>query len=131
MPKQGDQGLCARIDALMLATESKVLAVIQERPGREFAQDGFRQDKRQACIASRYRMTDLIALACVKEKYLVRIGYRLIAADVPHVNAAIGKHEMRGRGAFFCAAMTARAAATDVSQRYGIRIQQMVDFELG
>ena len=76
-------------------------------------------------------MTDLIALAGVKEKYMVRIGYSLIAAHVPHVNAAIGEHEMRGRGAFFRAAMTARTAAADVSQRYGIRIQQMVDFELG
>jgi hypothetical protein len=131
MSKQGDQGLCARIDALMLATESKVTAVIQERPGREFAQDGFRQDKRQACIASRYRMTDLIALAGIEEKYMVRIGYRLIAADVPHVNAAIGEHELRGRSAFFCAAMTACSGASDVSQRYGIRSQQMVDFELG
>jgi hypothetical protein len=27
--------------------------------------------------------------------------------------------------------MTARSAAADVSQRYGIRIQQTVDFELG
>src|SRR5258708_33916998 len=76
-------------------------------------------------------MTDLIALAGVEEKYMVRIGHRLIAADVPHVNAPIGEHEMRGRGAFLCAAMTARAAAADVSQRYGIRGQQMVAFELG
>src|SRR5712671_1567400 len=76
-------------------------------------------------------MTDLIALTGVEEKYMVRIGHRLIAADVPHVNAAIGEHEMRGRGAFFRAPMTARTAAADVSQRYGIRIQQMIDFELG
>jgi hypothetical protein len=131
MPKQGDQGLRARVDALMLATESEVSAVIQKRPGREFTQDGFRQDQRQACIASCDRMTDLIALAGVEEKYVVRIGYRLISADVPPVNAAIGEHEMRGRGAFFDAAMAARTRAADVSQRYGIRIQQMVDFELG
>jgi hypothetical protein len=38
---------------------------------------------------------------------------------------------MRGGGAFFRAAMTARTAAADVAQRYGIRMQQMVDFELG
>ena len=45
MPKQGDQGLCARVDAPMLATESQFPAVIQKRPGREFTQDGFRQRK--------------------------------------------------------------------------------------
>jgi hypothetical protein len=76
-------------------------------------------------------MTDLIALAGVEEKYVVRIGYGLIAADMPHVNAAIGEHEMCGRGAFFDAALTARTGAAEVSQRDGIRIQQMVDFELG
>jgi hypothetical protein len=76
-------------------------------------------------------MTDLIALAGVEEKYMVRIGHRLIAADVPHVNAAIGEHELRGGGAFFRAAMTAHTAAADVAQRYVIRKQQMVDFELG
>jgi hypothetical protein len=76
-------------------------------------------------------MTDLVALAGVKKKYVVRIGHRLIAADVPHVNTAIGEYQMRSRGTFFRAAMTARAAAADVSQRYGMRIQQMIDFELG
>jgi hypothetical protein len=76
-------------------------------------------------------MTDLVSLAGVKEKYVVGIGHSLIAADMPHVHAAIGKYEMRGGGAFFRAAMTARTAAADVSQRYGIRLQQMVDFELG
>ena len=64
---------------------------------------------------------------------LVKLGqrYRLIAGDVPYVNTAIGEHEMHGRGAFLCAPMTARTAAADVSQRYSICIQQMLDFELG
>jgi hypothetical protein len=92
-------------------------------------QNGLRQSERQACIASSYRMTDLISLAGVKKKYVVGIGHSLIAADVPHVHAAIGEYQMRGRSTFFRAAMTARTAAADVSQRYGIRFQQMVDFE--
>jgi hypothetical protein len=76
-------------------------------------------------------MTDLIPLVRVKEQHLVGIGDRLIVPDVPQVNAAIGKYKMRGRGAFFHAAMTARAAAPDVPQRHGIRIQQAADFVLG
>jgi hypothetical protein len=68
-------------------------------------------------------MTDLISLVRVKEQDLVGIGDRLIVPDVPQVNAAIGEYKMRGRDAFFHAAMTARAAAPDVPQRYGIRIQ--------
>ena len=86
-------------------------------------QNGLRQNERQACIATSYRMTDLVSLAGVKKKYVVGIGHSLIAADVPHVNAAIGKYELRGGGAFLRAAMTARTAAADVSQRYGIGIQ--------
>ena len=94
-------------------------------------QSGLRQSERQACIASSYRMTDLISLTGIKKKYVVGIGHSLIAADVPHVHAAIGEYQMRDRSTFFRAAMTARTAAADVSQRYGIRIQQMVDLELG
>jgi hypothetical protein len=76
-------------------------------------------------------MTDLVSLAGVEKKYVVGIGHSLIAADVPHVHAAIREYQLRDRRTFFRAAMTARTAAADVSQRYGIRIQQMVDFELG
>src|SRR5580704_8149093 len=92
-------------------------------------QNGLRQSERQACIASSYRMTDLISLAGVKKKYVVGIGHGLIVADVPQVNPAIGKYELRGGGAFFRAAMTARTAAADVSQGHGISAQQMADFE--
>jgi hypothetical protein len=123
MPEQGDQGLGARVDALLLATKSEVSPVVQKRAGCKLTQDGFRQNKRQARIASCDWMTDLIALAGIKEKHVVRVRYRLISADVPHVNATIGEHEMSGRGAFLRAPMTARTAAADVSQRYGIGIQ--------
>jgi hypothetical protein len=39
MPKQGDQGLCARLDALMLATESEVSATV----GGQWAEKCLRQ----------------------------------------------------------------------------------------
>src|SRR6202044_152223 len=124
-------GLCAWVDALILTAESESSAIVQQGAGRQFTQDGFRQAERQACIASCDRMTDLIAFAGVKEKYVVGVCHSLIAADVPQVNAAIWKNEMRGRHAFFRTAMAASTAAADVSQRHRIGIQQMVDFELG
>jgi hypothetical protein len=37
MPKQSDQGLRTRVDALMLATESEPFAIIQETLGRQLA----------------------------------------------------------------------------------------------
>jgi hypothetical protein len=61
---------------------------------------------------------------------VIGIGHRLVATDVPQVNIAIREYKMRGRDTFFRAAMAARAAAANVSQRYGIRIQQVRDFEL-
>jgi hypothetical protein len=131
VPEQRDQRLGASVNALMLATKSEVSPVIQKRAGRELTQEGFRQNKRQACIASCDWMTDLIALTGIKEKHVVRIRHRLIAGDVSHVNATIGEHKMDGRGAFLRAPVTARAAAADVSQRYSICIQKMLDFELG
>jgi hypothetical protein len=76
-------------------------------------------------------MTDLIPLVRVKEQDLVGISHRLIVPHVPQVNAAMGEYKMRGRDAFFHAAMTACAAAPDAPQRYGIRIQQAGDFVLG
>ena len=131
MPEKRDQGLGARVDALLLATKSEVSPVTQKRAGRELTQDGFRQNKGQACIASCDWMTDLIALSGIKEKHVVRVCYRLIAGDVPYVNTAIREHEMHGRGTFLRAPMPARTAAADVSQRYSICIEQMLDFELG
>jgi hypothetical protein len=131
MPKQCDQRLCARIDALILAAEPELSAIIQKSAGRQFTQDGYRQAKRQACIAPCERMTDPITFASVEKKNVVGICHRLIATHVPQVNATIGKYEMRGRNTFFRAAMTASTAAPDVPQRHSIRVQQMIDFELG
>jgi hypothetical protein len=131
MPKQCDQGLCARIDALILAAEPERSAIIQKRAGRQFTQGGFRQAKREACIASCEWMTDLIAFAGVEKKNVVGICHRLIATYVPQVNPTIGKYQMRGRNTFFRAAMTAGTAAPDVPQGHSSRVQQMFDFELG
>jgi hypothetical protein len=97
MPKQRDQGLCARVDALVLAPKSEFCAVVQKRSGRQFLQHALRQAKRQACVASFYWMTDLIALSGVKEKYVIGVRYSLITAHVPHVNAAIGVYEVCSR----------------------------------
>ena len=75
-------------------------------------------------------MTDLIPLVRVEEQNLVGVGDRLIVPDVPQVKSAIGENKMRGRDAFLRAAMTAGAAASDVPQGHGIRIQQARDFIL-
>jgi len=131
MAKHRDQGLCARIDAKLLEAEPDRFPSVQERRGREFPQDVFRQGKRQAGIAACDRMTDLVSLAGVEEQDMIGIGDRLIATDVAQVNPAIREHKVRHRDAFLFAAMTTFAAAPNVAQRYALRAEQPRNLELG
>ena len=131
MAKHRDQCLRARIDAQMLVAESARFPSVQKRRGREFPQDMRRQGKRQAGIAACHRMTDLVALAGVEEQDMIGIGDGLIATDVPQVYPAIREHKVRRRDAFLHAAMTTFAAAMNVPQRHGIRVEQTRDLELG
>jgi hypothetical protein len=59
-------------------------------------------------------MANLIALVSVKEQYMVGICHSLIAADVPHVNAAIREYKMCIRSTFFSVTMTTNAPAKHV-----------------
>ena len=70
------------------------MAIIQRKSGRQFPKDGIRQLKRQACIATFYWMTDLIALAGVREGYVIGICHNLLAAHVPQLDSAIGEYEV-------------------------------------
>src|SRR5450432_4094839 len=90
-----------------------------------------RQGKRQAGIAACHRMTALVPLAGVEEQDMIGIGDGLIATDVPQVNPAIGEYKVRHRNVFLHASMTTLTAAPNVSQRHGIRVEQMRDLEHG
>jgi hypothetical protein len=68
-------------------------------------------------------MADLVALGGVEEQNVIGIGDGLIATDVPQVNPAIREYQLRDRGAFLGAAMTAFAAAANVPQHYRLRIE--------
>ena len=105
----------------MLESETDRFATFQKRCGRQFPQDLIRQGQRQARIAACKRMTDLVPLVGIEEQDLVGVGNRLIATDVSQINAAIGEYKVRDRDAFFHAAMTARAVALYIAQRYGVR----------
>src|ERR1700722_198385 len=76
-------------------------------------------------------MTDLIVLTGVKEQHMIRVGDRLVATDVTDVDPSVRKHQLRFRGTLVGTAMPTRAAAQDVSNRYGIRRQQIVYLKFG
>jgi hypothetical protein len=126
MAKERHQCLGARIDSLVLSTEAQWRLTVQQGRRHELAQKRFRKNQHQAGIAPIDRMTDLISLTGVEEQHMIRIGDCLVATDVTDVDPSVRKHQLRFRGTLVRTAMTTRAAAQDVSNRYGIRRQQMV-----
>jgi hypothetical protein len=89
-------------------------------------QQCFTNDQRQTAIATRHRMTDPVTFGGVEKQHLVCLGYRLIVPNMPHINAAVRKHQLRGSRALLRALMTAASAAHCVPDRNRRRLQQRV-----
>src|ERR1700756_3032497 len=75
-------------------------------------------------------MTHPVTLTLVEEQHLVGLSDRLFATQVPNVGTAIGKHEVRGRGALFRALVPTFALTDDVPKTDGVSIEQAIDGEL-
>lgn len=86
----------------------------------------FTDDQRKTAIATRHRMTDPVTFGGVEKQDLVCLGDRLIVPNMPHINAAIRKHQLRGGRALLRALVTATAAAHSVPDRNRRRLQQRV-----
>ena len=71
--------------------------------------------ERQRGIAARHRMADAIGFGGIEEQDLVRFRHRLVAAQMPGIDAAIGKHQFGGAGAFLRALVPASSGAADVA----------------
>ena len=69
-------------------------------------------------------MADPITLVGIEEQHLIGLGHRIIAADMPHEDAAIGIDEARLVSAFLVALMAAAAIADDVTNGDGLRLQE-------
>ena len=59
-------------------------------------------------------MTDAIAFKSIEKQDLVCFGYSLVKANVPDVDAAVGKHQLSSRCALFGAVMAAGTPAVCV-----------------
>src|SRR5262249_55946758 len=129
VPQHRHESLGSSVDAQTLLPKRKRRAPAQETPRRNLVQKGFADHQRQICVAARNGMADAVALASIEEQHLVGFGNRLIMSNMPHVNAAIGKHEMRIGGVLFVAQMSTTALAIDILDRNGLSLQQRVDRE--
>lgn len=83
---------------------------MQQSAWDEFAQLRFGDTQGEASVTTVNRMADLVRFEGVKKEQLIRFGHRLIAVEMAHEDAAIGKYELR-RGRTLLGAL--RAAATD------------------
>ena len=63
-------------------------------------------------------MANPVAFVGVEKDQLIRFGHSLIFAEVSHVDAAIGKNQLRGRRALLRALRAANALAGRVPDRH-------------
>jgi hypothetical protein len=93
----------------------------------QFLEQCFANDKRQTAIATRHRMTDPVTFGGVEKQHLVCLGYRLMSPNMPHINAAIWEHQLRGSRALLRALATAPAQAQCVLDLNRRSLQQRVN----
>src|SRR5262249_37705525 len=98
-------------------------AVTQKGARREFTQLRFADGQRQTRIAACYGVANSVAFAGVKEQRLVGLGYGLLAPNMPHVDAAIWKHQFCSSRELFLTLVTAAAAAVQIPDANDLRFQ--------
>jgi hypothetical protein len=106
-------------------------AVAQKGEWRQFTQLGFADGQGQTGIATRHGVGDPVAFGGVEEQHLVCLGDGLVMPKMPHIDAAIRKHQLGGGRALFRARMRGAALAAHVPDRNGRRSQQILNGKLG
>lgn len=84
----------------------------------------------EAGIATGDGVADAVALVYVKEEDLIGFGHDLVAAEMPHVDTAIGKNQLRPGCVLFRVRDLAGAATTDVANGEDRRLQKELGIEL-
>ena len=72
-------------------------------------------------------MTDPVTFGGIEKQHLVRFGHSLILSNMPHINATIGKDELRGCCALLRALVSASTPAQRVPNRNRRRLQQRLN----
>ena len=76
-------------------------------------------------------MTDPIAFKGIEKQHLVRFAYGLVMSNMPHIDASVRKHQLRGGRALFGALMAAGTPAVRVPNGNGWRSQQTFNNKFG
>ena len=71
------------------------------RLGNQLAQQVLADRNRQTGVVAFDGVADVIAFPGVEEEHLVRFGDRVAVSEMVHVDAAIGKHQVRGARILF------------------------------
>src|ERR1039458_4474069 len=88
-------------------------------------------NQRQTGVTTRHGMTDAVAFKSIEKQDLVCFGYGLVKSNVPHVYAAVRKHQLSGSRALFGALMAAGTPAVCVPNGNGWRSQQTFNNKFG
>jgi len=84
----------------------------------------------QARIAARHRMTDPVTFPGIEEQHLIGLGNCIIAADMAHINAAIGEDQARISCAFLLGPVAAGTTANHVLDREDRRAEESPNLDL-
>lgn len=101
--KQGHERLRARVNPQTLRAKCDVRRHVQKRARRELAQQGLSDTQREAGVATADGVANFVRFGAIEKEQLIRFGHCLIAGKMAHVDAAVGKDEVRGCGTFFSA----------------------------
>ena len=83
-------------------------------------------------------MADPVAFHCIEKEYLIRFGDGLVLSDMPNVDTAIRKHELRGNSALFRALISTSSPAVCIpygddrgpQKSVNVKLRQMFVFFL-
>lgn len=125
------EGLRASVNPQTVRAKGDVRRFVEKSARGELAQQRIRDAQGEAGVPAANGMANAIAFGSVEKEELIGFGNGLIGAEVPHVDPAVGKNELRCRRAFFGALRAATTEARRVPDRDDRSFQKDLDVEFG
>jgi hypothetical protein len=123
VPQQRHECLGPRVNTQVLSLKCETRAIAQQSSGRKFKQHWFTDEERQTGIATCHGMTDAVAFVSIKNQHLIRLSDGLVSPQVPNVDTAIRKYQLRARNGLLRTLVPAPALTVRVPNRNGGRFQ--------
>src|SRR5262249_8923392 len=126
VPQQRNERLGARVDTAPLLPKRQGISVPQQRFRHQFAKPGLVEHECGARVPALDGVAQAVTFSAVEEQPLIRFGYRRLASQMAHIDAAIGEHQMRRPRTLLGALVSAIATANHVADRDGLGSQQQL-----